>query len=388
VRIKRWASLAVAAGTIAGVATLPATTAQAAPTAYTIHVGGDSAVSGVGVEGMRFFAPPGFTVNQGDTITFVFDGFHTATLLPDNTNPADFAATEQTPLTGAYSTIIPDSDDTGKFEFNPAVAFPSSQTCGTATAPCSYDGKSVVNSGLPLASSSFTVTIDDQPGSDAWVICLIHANMNLRIHVAKAGETPTTQAAIDSYRTSTAAADHESAAALIPLLQHPSSHKLASGKVVWDAYAGFDQDGFGLDGMFPAKLHVKKGQTVRWHFSQLSMNIHTVTFPRSQAVALNAQFPSLVCEGATGDTPASQTGPPCADPTALELEVPAAALAPVGDHKYAGSSSGLHSSGIEGMAAGRTATYDLKFTHRSNKKGFRYACNVHGGMMTGTVVVS
>ena len=388
-RVKKWTGLAVAAGTIAAVAMLPATSAQAAPTAYTVHVGGDGVVSGVLSEGMRFFAPPNFTVNQGDTVTFVFDGFHTATLLPDNTNPGDFAAEHQTPLTGDYSTIVPDSDDgAGKLEFNPAVAFPSSQTCGTASAPCDYDGKSLVNSGLPLAAQSFTVTINDQPDSNVWVICLIHSNMSMRIHVAKGSETPTTQAEIDAYRTKTAAADHDAAAALIPLLQHPSHHKLANGQVVWDAYAGFDQDGFGLDGMFPSKLHVKKGQTVRWHFSQLTMNIHTVTFPKKQAAAFNAQFPAPVCEATSGDTPASPTGPPCADPTALELEVPLAAAVPAGDHKYAGSTSGLHSSGIEGTATGNTASYDLKFTKTSSKKGFKYACNVHGTMMSGAVIVS
>jgi plastocyanin len=32
--------------------------------------------------------------------------------------------------------------------------------------------------------------------------------------------------------------------------------------------------------------------------------------------------------------------------------------------------------------------YDLTFTHASNKKGFRYACIIHGGMMSGTVIVS
>ena len=40
----------------------------------------------------------------------------------------------------------------------------------------------------------------------------------------------------------------------------------------------------------------------------------------------------------------------------------------------------------EERAAG--APYDLKFMRVSPKKGFRYACAVHGGMMTGTVIVS
>jgi plastocyanin len=390
VRAKKWASLAVAAGTLAGVAALPATTAQAAPTAYTVHVGGDRVVDGVVVEGMRFMAPSTFAVAQGDTITFVFDGFHTATLLPDDTNATDWRDAHQAPLSGDYSTIVADTDDgAGKFQFNPLVAFPSDSQCGAASAPCDYDGKSVVNSGLPNpAVTSFTVTINDQPGSVIWVVCLIHPDMNMKLQVVNNGGTPTAQTAVDQYRTDTLASENDGASALIPKLETPTHHKAANGKVYWDAYAGFDQDGYALDGMFPTALHIKKGQRVRWHFSQLMGNIHTVTFPKKQAVALNGQFPTFVCEGPTGDTPASPTGPPCADPTALELEVPAAALLPAGGHTYAGKTTGMISSGFEGPGTLSQASYDVKFTATTGKKGFRYACIVHGGMMSGTVVVS
>jgi plastocyanin len=374
---------------LAGVAALPATTAQAAPTAYTVHVGGDREVNGVVVEGMRFNAPPTFSVSQGDTITFAFDGFHTATLLPDDTNATDWRDAHQTPLSGDYSTIVPDSDDgAGTFEFNPLVAFPSDPQCGTPTAPCDYDGKSVVNSGLPLAAPSFTVTINDQPGSVIWVVCLIHPDMNMKIQVVNNGGTPTAQSAVDQYQADMTAEDDDSAAALIPKLQKPTHHKAANGKTYWDAYAGFDQEGYALDGMFPSTLHIKKGQRVRWHFSALMGNIHTVTFPRKQAIGLNHQFPALVCEGPTGDTPASPTGPPCADPTALELEVPGAALLPAGGHSYAGKATGMISSGIEGPGTLSSASYSVRFTKTSTKKGFRYACIVHGGMMSGTVIVS
>jgi len=69
----------------------------------------------------------------------------------------------------------------------------------------------------------------------------------------------------------------------------------------------------------------------------------------------------------------------------LELGIPAAALAPVGSHTYAGS--GMHSAGVEGAGAPSNAPYDLKFTKRT-KSGFNYACIIHGAMMHGTVYVS
>ena len=390
-RMKRWASLAVAVGTMAGVAALPATTAQAAATAYTVQVGADGSVSGVGFEGMRFFAPQNFAVHKGDTITFNFAGFHTATLLPDTEqNPDTWRAQHQAGVTSDYSLIVPDSDDSAtQFAFGNAAVLPSDPTCGTATTPCAYDGKSVVNSGAPFAASSFTVTINDNPGASIWVLCLIHPDMSMHIQVVPDTTTATTQAEIDSYKTTALAADRESAAALIPKLEKPTHHKDANGKVVWDAYAGFDQAGYGLTGMFPKTLHIKKGQTVRWHFTQLMGNPHTVTFPKSQAVSLNGQFGVPMCEATGADTPPTSPNPPfCADPTALEIHIPGAAVLPTSSHSYAGSASGLRSSGVEGAGAPSMAPYDLRFTHVSNKKGFRYACIIHGGMMDGTVIVS
>ena len=386
VRTKRWASIAVAVGTIAGVAALPATTAQAAATAYTVHVGGDGVVSGVGFEGMRFFAPPDFSVHKGDTIKFVFDGFHTATLLPDTEqNPATWRAQNQAGLGSPYSLIVPDSDDgSTQFMFNNADALASDPTCGTDAAPCDYNGKSLVNSGA--FNSTFTVTIDDANAS-IWVVCLIHPDMQMHITVVPDATATTAQAAIDSYRTQTIAADRESASALIPKLEKQTKHKDASGHVVWDAYAGFDQDGYGLDAMFPHALHIKKGQTVRWHFSQLMGNIHTVTFPKKTAGQFNQNFGAPVCEGATGDTPPATPNPPfCTDPTTLELHVPAAALVAGGTHSYGGS--GVRTSGVEGAGAPSMSPYSLKFTKVSSKRGFKYACIIHGTMMDGAVIVS
>ena len=386
-RTKRWASLAVAAGTLAGVAALPATTAQAAATAYNVQVGGDRVVSGHLVDGMRFFAPPDFTVHKGDTIKFTMAGFHTATLLPDDQqNPDLWRAQNQAGLGSPYSLIVPDSDDgPTQFMFNNADALQSDPSCGTPTTPCDYDGKSLVNSGA--FNSDFSVTIDDNPGASIWVICLIHPDMSMHITVVPDNTTATTQAAVDQYKTDTLAAENESAKALIPKLEKQTKHKTANGTVVWDAYAGFDQDGYGLDAMFPHTLHVKKGQTVRWHFSQLMGNIHTVTFPKSKAGQLNGEFGSPICEGASGDTPPTSQAPPfCADPTTLELHVPAVALVAGGKSSYRGA--GFRTSGVEGVGAPSMAPYDLKFTGRSGKSGFKYACIIHGTMMDGTVIVS
>lgn len=388
VRTKRWASLALAGGTMAAALTISTTSANAAAATINVNVGGDAEVSGVIFEGMRFLAPAGFTVHKGDTVNFVFQGFHTATLLPVGENPIDWRAEHQAPLSGDYTLVVPDSDDgPTQFMLNNAAVLPSDPNCGTTTTPCAYDGKAVVNSGAPFAAQSFAATINANVGDTVWVVCLIHPDMQFPIKVVADAETTTTQAAVDAYETSQTAADHESAAALIPKLQTPSKHTTSSGNVVWDAFAGFDQDGYGLDGMFPKRLVIAKGERVRWHFSQLMGNIHTVTFPKSEAVSLSNQFGTPVCEADPTDTPPDAPPPAfCSSgPQNLEFHVPAQALLRAGTTKYDGT--GFHSSGVEGPGTLGSSPFTLKFTKRSGKIGWKYACIIHGGMMRGKVVV-
>ena len=67
--------------------------------------------------------------------------------------------------------------------------------------------------------------------------------------------------------------------------------------------------------------------------------------------------------------------------------VRAIGVLPQGSHKFFGKKTGLRSSGVRGPDGLTTASYDLKFKRVSPAKGFRYACAVHGAMMSGTVIV-
>src|SRR5947209_4151011 len=143
---RRWASAGLAAVTAVAMSLVPST-AHAAATTLSIQVGGDSTVSGVAFEGMRFGAPSNMTVHKGDTIVFDFRGFHTATLIPAGVGADDWRM-DNTGPGGPFSLIQPDSDDSpAGFVFNNAALFPSNPSCGTTSKPCAYDGKSVVNSG-------------------------------------------------------------------------------------------------------------------------------------------------------------------------------------------------------------------------------------------------
>ena len=249
-----------------------------------------------------------------------------------------------------------------------------------------------MNSGAPLGSPTFSVTVDATPGSSFWVLCIIHSMMQMRVKVVPNSEATTTQAQINGNAAAVNAQQRDEAAALINRLQKPTRHKTASGHFVWDAYAGYDGDGWALDGMFPTTLRINKGDRVRWHFAQLLGNVHTVTFPRSTAIALaDKDFAgqNVVCETPTGDVPADAPPPSfCSSGFQnAEFAVRTIGVLPQGSHKFLGAKTGLRSSGVRGPDGLTTASYDLKFTRVSPKKGFRYACAIHGAMMSGTVIV-
>jgi plastocyanin len=368
------------------------TAAHAAAATLSVQVGGDSTVNGVVLEGMRFLAPSSMTVHKGDTINFDFRGFHTATLIPAGVGAEDWRM-DHTGPGGDFSLIQPDSDDTpAAFQLNKAVLFPTDPSCGAGSNPCAYSGSAVVNSGVPLSTTSFAVTINANPGDTFWVLCLVHSMMEMRVKVVANNVATTTQKQIDSYRSSTVAADRQQAASLIPKLQKQTRHKTKNGTYVWDAYAGYDGNGWGLDGMFPTTLRIKKNQVVRWHFGQLLGNVHTVTFPRRTAIALadkDFSGQNVKCENASGDTVADAPPPTFCSTGGVanaEFELRAIAILKQGSGKYAGT--GLHSSGVRGPDGRSSVPYNLRFTKVSSSKGFRYACAVHGKMMSGTVIVS
>src|SRR5207247_9276659 len=76
---------------------------------------------------------------------------------------------------------------------NPAVLFPSSQTCGISeTTPCPFNGTSVVSSGFafgdPASQPSFFVRMEAVPGTYAFV-CLVHPGMQQIVNVTAATTT-------------------------------------------------------------------------------------------------------------------------------------------------------------------------------------------------------
>ena len=355
---------------------------------------------GAPAEGMRFMAPT-LNVHKGDTLNFAFAGFHTATLIPKNTDVQAWLDANASGLDEPFNDIVLDPDDTGldpgsseakpAVKFNTAVALPSDPTCGFAPGPaCSYDGSEVLNSGLPFSEepTAFSTVVDANPGDSFWVVCLLHTGMRLQVNVVANNEAATTQEEIDAFRDTTTVADAEAAANLHA--RHVNRRVKRNG--AWQAFGGMDGDGFALLGMYPAKLTIKKGDRVRWRFDRLPFELHTVSFPKSRAREIIQDDFVFACDpdgdaGPGPDNPPDTEAPPfCNDPSQFEIEITAFTAHQYGNGVFRGGD--FETSGARrSSAGGNSAPYTLKFAKRSSKKGFKYMCMIHGGFMDGTVVV-
>ena len=131
-------------------------THAAPPRHWTVIVGGATADTSVYANA---FFPQALEIGVGDTVTWIFEGFHNVALLGGGAAPP-FA--------------VPEGD---KMYWNPLILFPAGDQ--------SYDGTGYVNSGMLFPPgnpgklpSSFSLTFTTPGRFEYW--CLIHAEAGQR----------------------------------------------------------------------------------------------------------------------------------------------------------------------------------------------------------------
>ena len=338
-------------------------------------------------ESMRFLAPNPVNVHNGDTVTFDFHGFHTATLLPADTDVQDWVETNVKPFGAPYGLVTTDPDEgPTAFKANPRVAFPSDPTCGASDDPCPAGGADVVNSGLPFGPGGFTVEIDAQPGETIWVICLLHPHMRMKLKVVANNAPTTTQEAISTAAASQIAHDMDWAQATHSKYRSKrSSHVGANGVRVWDSWAGVDNHHASLFNLYPLKLSVKKGDRVRYHFDTLVFEDHTASTRNPTTIAQSNAIFAPECDpdgdaGSAPDTPPNNPDTICNDPRQIEFSFPSELAAVQGDGNVR-SSSDVEASGLRGANAPSPptpgeASWDARFT-RASDAAVKMFCHLH-----------
>lgn len=369
------------AAAVAVVAPATSSAAQRSGTTYTVLVGHDIAAGSRHhpADLMRFL-PGSISVHRGDKLTFKGD-FHTATALPMSVQrPGAWIRTHARKFGQRYFFIAKD-DEPNTSIFNPHVMYP---TCNVGKS-CAYDGSHLVNSGLlGMIAPQVTFTVNVAAGKSFWVICLVHPQMKLHVHVVPRSTGVRSQAQINAAIKSQVQHQTARAGRLWQSLQQQHSR---NGVV--QAFAGFDARGLELFGMFPRTIHLRHGQAVKWHFADLRYEPHSVVFPAHLANTI-ATGPPPMCEkdDGTGDTPATQQFTcPSGSHGPIEIELDPRLLQGSGSHTVTPGDR-MHNSGARGgFDIPNEHAYRLSFPMASPTGGFRYACGVHGTMMSGSVIV-
>lgn len=335
------------------------------------------------------YYPRSATVHEGDTVNFHWTEsngslFHTVTFVPAGTALTQQAISRLFPGGGRP---IPDKDDPGHpgiyFSFN-ALQRP----CGNSpyfpgTAPCSFDGRSVVNSGVefpnavvetgkfyPTGPLHWSVTMNVRPGVYHY-FCLVHGpGMNGTITVVPPGTAVTTRA----QGARDAAAQFQSQAAQVAAVYAhvpPPTQQIQGGHTTWTMTAGlnapptarFDPDAFSAP-----NLSIKAGDTVVWQ----PRGFHTVTFPRFAGV------PSTPLECEAGNRP-DRTVTSIVRGCNLEITIARGTL-PSGPSGAAYTGGFLNSGAL---VLPSPHAWSVSFPKAGT---YRYQCLVHWGMF-GTINV-
>jgi plastocyanin len=212
------------------------------------------------------FFPHAITIHVGDSVKFAPVGFHTLDIpaKPASALPL-FLPTGQK-VAGANDAAgnpfwFNGLDQLG---FNPALGDPSKALYGKTV---TYNGKSRVESGLPLGAKLKPVTVKFTKKGTFTYLCDVHPGMKGQVHVvAKTATAPSTKS------------DAKVVAKMIArdlAAGKPLAKKTIPAGVVDVGEAG----PFGIEyfGFLPGKLTVKAGTTVKFQMTSGSFETHTAT---------------------------------------------------------------------------------------------------------------
>ncbi len=372
-----------------------AAAATAAPTAPVRHFAAAGPPVVIGVDNApppgknwvytHYFPESNVNVPQGGLVLFQFNqasfnGLHTVTFVPNGSTEAQVRAN--------YPTVTADNDN-GESDtvLPPQTNNPTDPKCGTSPAapPCTFDGTSVVNSGVIPASTgaAFPVQIaaNTAPGTYHY-ICLIHPGMSGTLTVVAAGQpatSPTTlaaQAKAEYNQLNAGAVTAEAAASV------PTSTPNVDGTRTWTVHVGVTADDVDLLEYLPASLPIRKGDSVKFDGSGTTQEPHTVTTFGGLAAGFGF-FGQNQCENPAGaDTPAKQVnGPPqlgCADPSTIEQPFN---LGVQGEPTTISSESTAASAFVSGrqdtQALGGATSHTY---HLTNNGVFAFVCTIHANM--------
>lgn len=396
-RYRRFGALAAVA-LVASLLVPGAAQARAAFT-YDVQLGADFFDQGVPGFSLRAF-PTSVKVVQGDTLHFF--GFGAPVLLPAGEVPQEWTEQNATHLGDDWFQLLPDPDDGAQAtKFNIAY-FTSDDNCeGSAAAPCVYTGAGPEPYFPPVTESGEVwVTIDANPGDVIWGY-ISQGIPPLRIEVVTDPADASTPQEVAARASQQLAEDFNEARALHEKFSAKKTwHRDEFGRKVFDVWVGPGRKWIETLAMYPKKISIKKGQRVQYHFN-FESEVHTVVMSKQKAfeVLENTFFPQCDPDGDNGPGPDNMPNfeaetelELCPDVSQLEFDLDPREVYETGNGTFNGKASDLESSGLKGRESFQDGflnddPYTVKFSKKSNRKGYKYFCTVHGPSMGGRIRV-
>jgi len=309
----------------------------AAPTSFTVLAGARSPAGDV--EEFEAYYPATIEAHAGDTITFhnpTADVPHTVTfgVAPTRSDEPVFGLHGGGPILSVVAPCASDSPLTPAALTCPG-AVPPQSSAGPPRPPPAFSGQAYYNSGVIAPGQQFTLRLaaDLKPGTYHYY-CLIHGGQQGTIIVRPAGQATQLQGSVDTAARRQLGQDTRTVAALAAPVSVPALH----------IQAGVAGPDVSLNQFFPAKLHVRVGQTVTWDNSGTT--------------------PHVVIFGEDVDPAIAGFSPP---------------TAPAGSD-YLG---GAFLTGPIGAAPSPSSSFTLRFTRPGD---YPFICTLHVGM-AGTITV-
>lgn len=412
-RLNRWVRRTCAATSAGGLLlmAMPSPAPAQTGSVYGIELG--MFPEGVKAEILRMF-PSSLRVHPGDILHFTNElgtlpetGVHLTALLPADTAPDEWFAQQGRVPDGPWAWLTRDPDEETKrgpyaLKGNNRNIFPSDQQCGeTQSNPCPFDGSGdavdgVVSSGIGWGLESdldFWVEVTAPAGTTLWAVCPFHPTLRTRIDVIAPGEAASDPVVLEQrQKTDVERATLQAKALHDRLKDRAVSRRLPNGTKRWNAWVGPEVEDIFLVGMYPRKLVIGEGDTVRWNREGLRTEGHTVSFPLGDALDIHNVWYEMKCDldGDSGDQPDSDAAPlpPFCPGASLQLEqdIHHSFAFPSGNGAYWGARD-FETSGLIGPWAGiPNAPMTLRFPYRSPAGGYTYACMLHP-TMRGKVIV-
>ena len=296
------------------------------------------------------------TIHVGDSVRWVFNGFHTVTFRKAGGGDIPFIVTDPTAIFSGFNDALG-----APFWFNGAKQLEVAPAGGLPQGGKTFDGSTVTGSGIPQGSTIPPYTLKFTKTGTFNYECVIHPGMDAKVRVV-GRTTPIPSARADAAAAAKLLASQAKRAKA--LLKYTPPANTVTG--------GHDSGQIAILKFFPSTLHVAVGRTVKFQVTSKT-EPHTFSFGPPA-------YLTKIANGIVTPLP-NAAGPPTLQFS--PLVVFPSSRPPLPAYDGTGHGNGFFSTGALGGGLPGPTSVNVTFPKAGT---YKFVCLVHP-FMHGTIVV-